>query len=276
MAHFDAVGKRTRLTLASIGEHGLREAQVGALLGIAAHSTSSEEPAQAILPTGVGKTVIATLAPYVLRARKVLVVVPGRLIRGQMEQAFLNPSRARAAGVLPSKSATPRVAVVEHRAKSRDWNRWARHADVVIGTPSVLSPANEGVDPMPRDLFDLVIFDEAHHLPATTWTGLLAATDARAVLLTATPFRNDGKRLPGRAAYTYPLGRAIEEGVFGPVSYEAVDPVQGETNDLTIAKAAVARLNSPDHVAAGSRLLVRTASVEHARALVDLYASVGA
>jgi hypothetical protein len=167
------------------------------------------------------------------------------------------------------------VAIALHRATDDSWEEWGAKADVVVGTPSVLSPANRDVAPMPRDLFDLVVFDEAHHLPATTWTAMLESTDARAVLLTATPFRNDGQRLPGVPVYTYPLARAVEEGVFGAVSYVPVDEIVGEELDLTIAKAAGALLLSTDHVAANSRLLVRTDSVSHARALRDLYETLG-
>lgn len=262
------------MSLAAAGPDGLREAQVGALLALAAHATVSDEPAQLILPTGVGKTAIATLAPYVLQARKVLVVVPGRLTRGQVSKAFLDPQRARNAGILPGNSALPEVAVAEHRATADLWEEWGR-SDVVIGTPSVLSSANRNVERMPRDLFDLVIFDEAHHLPATTWTALLGATDARAVLLTATPLRNDGKRLPGRSVYTYPLTRAVKEGVFGEVSYEPVDIPFGADRDLTIARAARNRLMSAEHVAAASRLLVRTNAVDHAKLLQTTYDDIG-
>lgn len=42
----------------------------------------------------------------------------------------------------------------------------AREHAVVVGTTQVLSHAYEGVAPIPVGLFDLVIFDEAHHLPA--------------------------------------------------------------------------------------------------------------
>jgi superfamily II DNA or RNA helicase len=274
VTHFETLSRRVRLSLAAVGEDGLREAQAGALMALAAHATVSKDPAQLILPTGVGKTTIATLAPYVLGARRALVVVPSKLIRGQINDGFQNLERAKSSGVLPKGAAQPKVAVALHRAKEEDWKGWAKEADVVIGTPSVLSPANRDVAPMPRDLFDLVVFDEAHHLPATTWTAMLDATDARAVLLTATPFRNDGKRLPGDPVYIYPLARAVEQGVFGAVSYEPIGPVVGEELDLTIAKAAAARLRANEHIAAKSRLLVRTDSVSHARKLVDVYEGV--
>jgi superfamily II DNA or RNA helicase len=262
------------LSLEAVGPGRLREAQVGPLLALAAHATVSDEPAQLVLPTGVGKTAIATLAPYLLGARKVLVVVPGRLTRGQINKAFLNPHRARSAGVLPANSALPKVALAENRATAGRWADWGR-ADVVVGTPSVLSGAHKAVEPMPRELFDLVIFDEAHHLPATTWTALLKATDARAVLLTATPLRNDGKRLPGKTVYTYPLTRALDEGVFGEVSYEPVEVPYGVDRDIVIARAACERLLSPEHIAAASRLLVRTSAVDHAKSLEAVYAELG-
>jgi superfamily II DNA or RNA helicase len=273
--HFEALAPRVKLSLAAVGVDGLREAQVGALMALAAHATVSDDPAQIVLPTGVGKTAVAALAPYVLGAGKVLVVVPSKLIRAQVNDAFLSRDRAEASGVLPKRSARPKVAMALHRASEDSWKEWGAKADVVIGTPSVLSPANHDVAPMPRDLFDLVVFDEAHHLPATTWTAMLEATDARAVLLTATPFRNDGQRLPGVPVYTYPLARAVEEGVFGAVSYAPVDEIVGEELDRTIAKAAAALLLSADHAEANSRLLVRTDSVSHARSLRDLYESLG-
>lgn len=259
-----------RLSHAAISVEGLREAQVGALMALGAHATRSDEPAQLVLPTGVGKTVVAVLAPYVLRADRVLVVVPGKLIRGQVANAFEDLRRPKRAGVLPEKLKAPSVAVAEHRATAEDWARW-RECDVVVGTPYTLSPAIDGVSPIPQGLFDVAVFDEAHHLPATTWDHLLEATSARAVLLTATPFRVDGKRLPGEPVFAYPLARALQRRVFAEVAYRPVDEVAGESPDVTLARAASGRLRDADHVAAGSRLLVRTDSVAAARDLVDVY-----
>ncbi len=275
MAYFARMNRRVNVSFAAVGPAGLREAQIGALMAIASHATSSDQPAQVVLPTGVGKTTVATLAPYVLGSSRALIVVPSKLVRSQIAAALLNPERARLAGVLPKRSSTPKVAVVEHRATSADWKRLKRF-DVVVGTPPILSPEHSGVAAMPLDLFDLVVFDEAHHLPATTWTSLLRAVGpAHAVLLTATPFRNDGQRLPGELIYSYPLARAIRHGVFGQVAYRPIDRVLGEELDLTIAKAAAARLQSPEHRDADSRLLVRSDSVEHAKRLVPMYEALG-
>lgn len=274
MGYFQDLGSDLHLVAAPAGPDGLRDAQRGALMALAAHTTVSREPAQLVLPTGVGKTLVATLAPYVLQAKRVLVVVPGKLIRSQLAAGFRDPARAIAAGVLPEATRGPDVAVASHRATEEDWRSWLE-ADVVIGTPAVLSPAYEAVSRMPTDMFDLVIFDEAHHLPASTWTAMLGASDGQAVLLTATPFRNDGKRLPGRVVYSYPLATAIEHGVYGEVRYLPVSEIDGEDLDLTIARTAAERLRAPEHVAAGSRLIVRSDSVSHAEHLEALYQSVG-
>ncbi|WP_425553416.1 DEAD/DEAH box helicase family protein [Kribbella hippodromi] len=48
-------------------------------------------------------------------------------------------------------------------------------ADVVVGTPNVLSPSYDEIAQPPADLFDLVIFDEAHHTPAATYSVLIDA-----------------------------------------------------------------------------------------------------
>src|SRR5256885_688072 len=41
MSHFERVGRRTRLSLEAVGPDRLREAQVGALLALAAHDAAS-------------------------------------------------------------------------------------------------------------------------------------------------------------------------------------------------------------------------------------------
>jgi superfamily II DNA or RNA helicase len=188
--------------------------------------------------------------------------------------AFETLRDLKAAGVLPPDTPSPAVVRVEHRATTADWGDW-RNADVVIGTPDVLSHGYPGVERVPQGLFDLVIFDEAHHLPARVWTAILEAIDAPAVLLTATPTRRDGKPLAGDLVYAYPLSQAIADGVYAPVRFRAVTPAVGQDPDLAIAQAAHDRLADPMHRDAGSRLLVRTGTKLEAERLVQVYATVG-
>ena len=252
----------------------LRRAQLGAAWALSAHATISGEPALVVLPTGVGKTLVACLAPFLLSPRRVLVIAPGRLVRDQLAAGFSTLADLVRSGVLPADPPLPRVVTVEHRAERADWPEW-RQADVVVGTPNVLSDGFPEVERIPAGMFDLAIFDEAHHLPARVWTAILDAVGAPAVLLTATPTRRDGLPLPGELVYTYSLSKAIEDGVYAPVRFVPVSLPEGADPDTTLAAAAAEKLASTEHREAQSRLLVRAGTQAEARRLVDLYADVG-
>lgn len=257
------------------GASGLREAQRGALHAVAAHRSASEEPAQLVLPTGVGKTLIAVLLPYLLGSERVLVVTPARIVRDQVAHAFHKLEVAKASGALPGDSQPPTVKRAD-RVCNADF--WQTHTDeqVVVGNVMVLSDAYSGVDPIPPGRFDLVIFDEAHHLPAPTWRMLheqLAGVPS--VLLTATPFRADRRRLPGDIAFAYPLQRAITRGDYKPVRFVALDNHTPEDRDHCLAAKIAERLADPIHVEARSRALIRTDRKDHADELVGIYAAKG-
>jgi superfamily II DNA or RNA helicase len=252
----------------------LRRAQLGAAWALSAHATVSREPALLVLPTGVGKTLVACLAPFLLSPQRVLVVAPGRLVRDQLAAGFSTLADLSRSGILAADPPLPRVLTVEHRAGRTDWTEW-RKADVVIGTPNVLSDGFPEVERIPSRMFDLVVFDEAHHLPARVWTAILDAVGAPAVLLTATPTRRDGLPLPGELVYTYPLSQAIEDGVYAPVRFVPVSLPDGADPDATLAAAAADRLATTEHREAESRLLVRAGTQAEARRLVDVYAGVG-
>lgn len=271
--YFKATSRRPRLDPALVEAERLREAQLGACSAIVAHASSSDEPAQIVMPTGVGKSLVLTAAPFLLSADKVLVVAPARLVRDQLAQGFKSLSQLKAAGLIPEDAKTPNVRIARHQATEADWEKW-KDADVVVGTVNVLSAGYPGVTRIPRDMFDLVLFDEAHHLPARTWTALLASVDARAVLLTATPFRRDRKRLPGEIAFDYSLARAIERGAYSPVRFLPVEPADGVDKDRALAQVARDRILSEEHKEADSKLLVRTDRIEDAKRLVDLYADL--
>jgi hypothetical protein len=149
--------------------------------------------------------------------------------------------------------------------------------DVVISTPSSSSPSL--APGAPRDLFDLIIFDEAHHAPADTWAAYIDHySGARFVFLTATPFRRDGRVIPGKLVYRYPVMRAVSEGAFNPVAFRAA-PIQNELDDQhidrSIAETAVQQLREDQQDGHDHRLFVRAASIDAARALVPLYQGLG-
>jgi superfamily II DNA or RNA helicase len=192
---------------------GWRPPQRGALGALLGHwAVHHGKPALVAVPTGSGKTAIALATPYLVESSRTLVVVPSTQLRSQIVSAFENQEVLRQMGALGG-AANPKVLEVKGRLTS--WHG-CEDADVVVALPQSISPEHysEGSKP-PVDLFDLVIVDEAHHAPAPTWRAILDHFDgARKVLLTATPRRRDGKRVPGEMVFHYPLRAAMADGYY--------------------------------------------------------------
>ncbi|WP_158097196.1 DEAD/DEAH box helicase [Cellulosimicrobium sp. KWT-B] len=253
-----------------------RSAQVGALGALIAHwSVHDREPATIVLPTGSGKSAIATAMPYLANAVRTLVVVPSQHLRTQLAQSFESESVLRAIGALNTAEHI-RPTVVQVTGRTIDWDALAS-ADVVVALPSSISPGHHEQFLGPKDFFDLVIVDEAHHTPAPTWRAILDHFEpARKVLLTATPRRRDGKSVPGEVVFHYPLKCAIDNG-----SYKAVEPIvlpisqdtTRDQRDRAIVERVKQVVSSPEHET--STLFVRAETEKRARDLSELYEAAG-
>lgn len=251
-----------------------RTPQLGALGATIAHwSVRPEIPALIAIPTGIGKTALALSFPYLMGAKRVLVVVPSIELREQTVEAFSTRAVLKAIGAL-GNSPGPRV--LELKGRVADWATVEPY-DVVVAHPNSVSPSHYETNSPSRDLFDLVVVDEAHHAPAKTWQAIIDHFEnARRVLLTATPRRQDEHVLPGELVYHYPLRRALDEGIFKPIQPSFVpvpDPVSRDVIDDLIAQRTIALLGDPSH--ASSTAMVRAGSVARARELADKYSRLG-
>jgi hypothetical protein len=215
--------------------------------------------------------------PFLFGARRVLVVEPSDALRRQTTSHFNTLSTLRKLQVIGDSVSNPRVIGQKGRPESADEWTALRQADVVVSTPQSTSPAS--TPDLPEDLFDLVIFDEAHHAPADTWQAYLERLkSARFVFLTATPFRRDKKLIPGKLAYWYPVLKASKERAFGKVSYRAAPVVNDHDEDeidRAVAKTAVEQLRQDRAAGFDHRLFARAASIKSARDLVPLYQDEG-
>lgn len=270
MSYFASRYGDIRIPKESATKPGFRNAQVGALHAVASHFTIHERPAVVVMPTGSGKTAVLMMTPYLLEAERVLVVTPSRLVRGQITKQWEELGLLKALGALPEDVESPAVHEVTCRVgTAREWASLAE-ADVVVGTPSSVSPAIEGVEAPPPDLFDLLLVDEAHHSPARTWNALMQSfPKARRVLFTATPFREDQREIEGSFVYAYPTARAFEDQIFGPVSFMAVDPA-GDP-DIAIAQKAEQVLEDDRSKGFRHHLFVRTDRKTRADELATVY-----
>ncbi|MBM7770060.1 superfamily II DNA or RNA helicase [Actinokineospora baliensis] len=251
-----------------------RSPQRGALAALLAHwSLPRTTPALVSLPTGTGKSAIALAAPFLLSAKRVLVVVPSVELREQLSEAFVDLSLLQRIGAIDGGGA-PRV--LELKARVQDWVNVEQY-EVVVASPGTISPVHYGNMQPPVDLFDLIIIDEAHHSTAPTWRAILEYFgQAKSVLLTATPRRLDGQRLPGEHVYHYPLRQALEERIFKPIQPVILDQSRWGSRDDTdraVLEATVGILGTGEH--ATSTLLVRAASRQRATQLAALYRTAG-
>jgi len=82
------------------GLAGFRRGQYGALNALAAHFTLTSETFLVSLPTGLGKTAVLAATPYLLKARRVLVVASSRLVREQITQEFRSGTQLKMCGAL--------------------------------------------------------------------------------------------------------------------------------------------------------------------------------
>jgi superfamily II DNA or RNA helicase len=275
MASFFVKARNACDLLGHSGE-GWRQPQLGAVGAVVAHwSLESPEPTVISVPTGTGKTAVALVAPLLLATppNRVLVMGPSRQLREQLAAEFGSYDQLRRIGVLAKRDLVPRVH--ELTGKVKNWSA-LEEFEVVVALPNSISPAHydEESGP-PSDLFDLVIIDEAHHAPARSWTAVLQHFGgARALLLTATPRRRDGRPIPGSLEFYYPLRRALEEGFYKPITPALLPAGSSKrANDESIAQAAARLLAAEEH--STSVLLVRAATVTRLKELRDTYLAAG-
>lgn len=237
MGYFSNNYNQIKYPMAEEGKlgYGLRKAQIGAIHQIGGHFTVSKKPGIVIMPTGAGKTAVLMMSPFVLRANRVLVITPSRLVRNQISQGFAALQPLRSLGVISINPSEIRVKELKQEVTAdSDWAALSNF-HVVVSTPKCISPDKEGILPSDPNFFDLILIDEAHHTPAKSWMGLLDHyIEAKKILFTATPFRRDKKEIPGKIIYNYPVSMAFEDGIFGKTQFYPVDASVGD--DAAIAR----------------------------------------
>ncbi len=273
MSYFEEHYENVRFPIAMDGHDGLRIAQVGAVFAVVSHFTRRNESAIVAMPTGSGKTAVLMQTAFLLRAKRILVVTPSRLVRNQIAEELKTLSTLRRVGALTGDETGPSVHEIEHKVGSdEEWND-LRAYDAIVATPNSISPGLEGIPPPPEDLFDLLLVDEAHHSPAHTWNTLLAGfPGAKRALFTATPYRRDRREINGRIVYDYPVREAHQDGVFGNIEFVAVDPGD-EDFDVAIAREAERVLREDRKNGLSHFLMVRTDQKKRADHLKTVYSA---
>ncbi|HRE74719.1 MAG TPA: DEAD/DEAH box helicase family protein [Flavobacteriales bacterium] len=272
MTYFSSNYNRINYPISTETVKGLRNAQIGAIHAIGSHFTLfKDEAAIVIMPTGSGKTAVLNLSAYLLRAKRVLVISSSVMVRGQIVEEFSLLKTLKGSNVFHADLELPKVKEIKSPIKSLEEWEALKEFDVVVGIPNSINEGINDVFTPEVDLFDLILVDEAHHVPAFTWTNVVKRfTHSNKIFFTATPFRRDKKEIEGRVAYNYPLTKAYEDKIFGKIGYY---PVITDSPDTDLAIAIQAETIFKQDKAAGLRhyMMVRTETKEEAENLNKLY-----
>ena len=255
------------------GVMGLRAPQLGALHAVHAHWSVSDAPATVVMPTGTGKT--ETMLSLLVSARcfRLLVVVPTDVLRTQIFEKFVTLGILREPGcsVLSPPAKHPIVGLLKHIPRSvDDVDEFFGRCHVIVTTSVIAGRSSGEVQDRMAHHCPYLFIDEAHHAEAPTWRGFRDRFKHRRIVqFTATPFREDGKRLDGKFVYTYPLRKAQEEGYFKPIRFQRVLEFNKKNSDAAIAEVAIRQLRAD--AAAGHILMARVGSVARARDVFKIY-----
>lgn len=120
--------------------------------------------------------------------------------------------------------------------------------------------------------FSNVFIDEAHHIEASSWKKVRSVFDKNKVLqFTATPFRNDRKRLEGKVIFNFTLKKAQEQGYFKPINFIPIREYDFEKADKLISEKAVEVLREDTANGYNHILMARCQNKNRAEQVFKLY-----
>ncbi len=258
------------------GRAGLRIPQAGAVHAVLAYwSTESRDPATVVLPTGTGKTETMITLFAAERLDRLLIVVPTDNLRTQIAEKFETWGVLVDSGVLDPDTPRPVVGTIGHQFADREsMRRFLDACNVVVTTPTALPTEDRALAALVKPFSHLFI-DEAHHVPAATWSRVRSAFSERPVVqFTATPYRVDGRRLGGRLIYSFPLGLAQRMGYFQKINYISI--VELADRDRAVASAALDQLRRDREQGYDHLVMARADSIRRAEeVLLPLYEELG-
>jgi excisionase family DNA binding protein len=221
----------------------LREPQVEAYQALYNFFHDGNKTAIIQIPVGCGKSGIAAIAPFGIAQGRVLIISPNLTIKDGLFESLDITNRQKCfwrkrdilkdedmiGGPFACTLDTGNISVCEK-------------SHIVISNVQQLSTNPEKwLKKFPKDFFDLIIVDEAHHSPAESWKAVLTYFEsAKIINMTATPFRGDKKTIEGELVYRYPFKKATFKGYIKRIKAwyaapsELVFTAKGETKTYNL------------------------------------------
>ena len=254
--------------------YGLREPQIAALYSILSHLKSKDDViGTVVMPTGTGKTETMLSTLIANKLNKIIIAVPSDALREQIYEKFIKLGLLKKFGIVSNDVLYPRVGIwYENFKKSEDLNNFVDSSDVIVTTMNVLTNNHGEILDEINEKISNIFIDEAHHVEADTWKKVSNAFAKQKILqFTATPFRNDRKRLDGKIIYSFSLKKAQEQGYFKPIHFKSIREYDQKKADELIAHQAVEILKEDlskglDHI-----LMARCADKTRANEVFEYY-----
>ena len=221
------------------------------------------------MPTGTGKTETMITTIIAEQCKKVFILVPSNLLRTQTVINCSNLGILKDIGVIDSKAKLPNVlCLCSCPPTESDLERLIDKSNIIVTTASLVGRFSDTYMEILSNKCDTFIVDEAHHIKANNWEKIKACFITKRILqFTATPFRNDGKRIDGEIIYNFPLSQAQEQGYFKKINFLPIAEFDDEKGDIKVAEAAVKKLQEDIKSGYEHILLVRTENVKRAEKL---------
>lgn len=156
----------------NVTKRGFRPAQIGALHSLAAHRITEANSAIVVMPTGTGKTEVILSNIVMQQAKCVLVLVPSDPLREQTFQKLCTLGVLPNLGVLSEGVKFPIVGIIKNTPNDNKILQSLKLCNVVVSTVAMLSNIPNSLYKSFFDVFDVIYFDEAHHVPSNTWNNI--------------------------------------------------------------------------------------------------------
>lgn len=224
------------------------------------------------MPTGTGKTETMLSILIANQCPKVLITVPSDALRDQLANKFITLGILPKYEIVASDCIYPNVGIVKEGMDYNGWHSLIEKSNVIITTMPLITNSESTIIDLLRVNISHLFIDEAHHSEAKTWSEFIDSfDDEKVTLFTATPFRNDSRRLRGDFIYNFSLKDAQSQGYYKPIKFIPIREYDLIQADRHIAEVAVNQLRSDiengyDHI-----LMARCSTKQRAKEVMEIY-----
>lgn len=192
---------------------GLRAPQLGAIYAFMSKAQIHHGRNIIVMPTGTGKTETMLSILIANQCPKVLITVPSDALRDQLANKFITLGILPKYEIVASDCIYPNVGIVKEGMDYNGWHSLIEKSNVIITTMPLITNSESTIIDLLRANISHLFIDEAHHSEAKTWSEFIDSfDDEKVTLFTATPFRNDSRRLRGDFIYNFSLKDAQSQG----------------------------------------------------------------